>query len=225
MDGGETAEMPAAREPLVAAEHAPPPQSVEFRPTLHTAERRPLGLSAPAFSAGLLVGGLVLAVVLFAVGLPLGAVLALLVALGAALLFRAAVAREPESEAARLARRAAVETRSRSRLGFVSLRAFSAAWLEVLRLRAQRRRLQRDLHRCLSPLGEAVLHGDTVRAEVLRAQAEAAETRLREVEREIAIVLARARERVDQERSVAQPTQTLSVEDTDGQAGGAQASG
>jgi hypothetical protein len=218
---GSTVELPAARGHGPETGDVAPPGTVEFRPTLHTTGRRPFGLSAPAFSAAVGGGAVVLAIVLFAVGVTVGGVVALLVAVAAGLLFRTAVAREPESEAARLARRAIVETSSKSRLGAVSLRAFGAAWLEVLRLRGRRRRLERELNARLAPLGQAVLRDQTGRIEVLKAQAELAETQLGEVERKISTVLARAREQVDRERSVAQPTEALTIDDLHGPNDGA----
>jgi hypothetical protein len=206
-----TLELPAA-EPSVRAAPDEAPTVAEFPPTLHTVQRRPFGLSATAVLAALAGLGLGVTVVMFAVGAWIGGLLALALVVVVAALFRSAVRREPDSETARVVRRAGVETLSLWRLGAVSLRAWTGASLELARLQRRRRRLQRDLNGRLRPLGEAVLQEDPVRAEVLKAQAEVLAERLHELERDVTLVSERARERVERERAVSQPTESLKID-------------
>jgi len=122
---------------------------------------------------------------------------------------RAGIGRDPASRLARAWRRASARIHTQARLVAVSIRAWSAAAAELVRVRLRRLRLRRQLREQLRPLGEAVYRNQPQRARAIKAHAEAVERELLDSQREDAALVGAAREAIDRERAPAQPTEAL----------------
>jgi hypothetical protein len=78
-----------------------------------------------------------------------------------------------------------------------------------MRLRIEQRRLRRTQRARIHELGEAIFREDDEAAAVLKAEAQQLGDRIEQDEHEVKVALASASERVERERSVANPTQVL----------------
>jgi hypothetical protein len=188
-------------------------ETLEIRaPTIHRVERRRLGLGAVPLLGGLSCAASLVAIVLFAIGAWAAGISLIAVAVALGALFLNAARHEPDSETARAALKAADRTTSRASLAAVALRACSRAALELVRLRGREQRLHSQLQGRLKPLGEAVHSDDHERASELKAQADELKSALEQTKREAAAVKQAAREQIDRERIVSQPTRSLPLQ-------------
>lgn len=180
-----------------------------FAPTQHRVYRTAFGLGPVPLLA-------VVSAVVFLVGLVLlvtGAVILGLVLMALTVastaLFRAATQDDPNSHTARLAMIAEDRARGGARLAAATGRAWSRAAPELVRIRARRQRLSRELDSRLAPLGEAVHHGDDQRVQSLKAETDRLEREIEQAEREESKVRKALEEDVDQERLPILQTQAL----------------
>lgn len=205
-----------AREDDVAArdgdtEHMLPEREVQFPRTIHWAHRRPLGLGPGSLLAALAAITLVFAIVMFAVGSWAAGIVLLAASATEICLFLVAVRREPDSPGARVTRVAASRTDGLARMTGVTVRASTRTGVELARLWHRRAVLRIQLRRRLMPLGEAVYHDDSVRAEQLKAEAHRLDQQLGEAERLAAEARAALQEEIERERVTTQGTHQMPV--------------
>jgi hypothetical protein len=175
--------------------------------------RHVYGVLAPG-PALVLAGVLLLAAVLaLIVGSVLVAIVLLVLSALTFVLFVGAVQRDDESPVARRVLSGVRRTRLSIGLGRVSARAWASALHEVTALYFRAKTLRNERRRLLPTFGEATLRGDTARADELRSRLEVIDEQLVAYERARAAALARARERVSEERSPDQPTKESSLLD------------
>jgi hypothetical protein len=204
----ETVEMPPiAPSPTPGEQHA-----VTFPATMHKLHRRPLGVAPETLLGTCATVALMAAVVLFATGQWIGGLIALVVAIGTSALFGTAIRHQPDTPTARRTRRAIVSVSTSVRLMLVKLRTWSGAGVALLHIAQRRHRLRRKLRGQLGPLGEAVYRDDRERAETLKARASQIDQALKQAEREASAVVASAREEVARERTTAEPTEALPID-------------
>jgi hypothetical protein len=178
-------------------------------PSLHRLERRPLGVTPLPFLAGLTVVAIVLAVVLWAsVGWIPGAGL-LAVAVALSVLFSTGLRRQPDSPTAQLVAAGLVRLRDLTVFFASSGRTWSRTGAEVMSLRWQRVRLERELRRRLKPLGDAVHIGDGERIQALKSEAAALQRRLDELGTRETAVVASAQSEIERERAPVQSTEVF----------------
>jgi hypothetical protein len=196
-----------------------PVRGVQSPPTIHRANRRPLGVGPASWLGGVLLVALVVALVLLFTGAwPVAAVLIACALIALALLL-VAVEREPDDPAARLAVAAADRAVSHTRLLRVAAGAWSRAGLALVRINQRRYRLRWQLRRQLQPLGEAAYRGEDDRVQRLRAEAQQLERQLHDAQREGSHALGAARAAVERERVPLQATQAFPRVSEAGQAG------
>lgn len=185
-------------------------------PSVHRTERRPLGVPPLPFLAGMALGALVLAVVLWVGVNWIPGLGLLLVAVALAGLFWAGVRRQPESPTARGL--AGVWSRVRDLISFVSAssRTWSRTGRQLVSLRWRRLRLQRELRSRLTPLGEAVHAGDGARTEALKSEAAAIQRRLDELDQREEAVVSSARSQIQRERAPVQATEAFTTVPAEG---------
>lgn len=162
-------------------------------PSLHRAQRRPLGLEPLALLAGFETAGLLATVILFAIGAWIGGAILLAVSLVVLSLCVTAAHREPEAPLSRVILRGVDRVRSATRVAVVTIGTWVRAIVRLARVKQRRQRLRHELHRQLRPLGEAVYRGDDQRARALKAQARRIEHALAETERERVRLVQRVR--------------------------------
>jgi hypothetical protein len=181
----------------------------ELPPTLHRVGRRVGGVEMLPLVFGAAGGALVLALVLLVIG-NLVAAIALLALAGVLGAFaRAGIRRDPDSWVARVWLRATDRLGSQARVIAVSTGEWSRAAVGLTRGRLRRLRLRRELRDQLRPLGEAVYREQSERAEAIKAHAAALERELLDSRREDAVVVGAARETVERERALAEPTRAM----------------
>ena len=199
-EGGPAEPLPSFAEP--SPSHAEP--SAVAAP-----ERHVFGLAPPGLVLALAVGGLVVAIVMFAVGHWVAGVVLLLVALGLGALLASTVRQVPDGRVAQAVTRARADARGRAGLAWVSLVSWLGAGREVVRLRRARLDLRREQKALIHALGDAVYRGDLAQAAMLKGEVRARAERIEECERKLAAALAAARERVGRERRTIQPTKVF----------------
>jgi hypothetical protein len=79
----------------------------------------------------------------------------------------------------------------------------------LTRVRLRRLALRRELREQLRPLGEAVHREQAERAEAIKARAAALERELLDSRREAGVLVGAARETVERERALTEPTRAL----------------
>jgi hypothetical protein len=117
--------------------------------------------------------------------------------------------RLPGKRVAQLAVAASNAASGHAEFARVSLSSWWSANWALLRLRTQQRRIAYEQRGLINALGEAVFRDDIDRADQLKTQARACGERIAEHERELALEIAAARERVIRERVSIQSTQRL----------------
>lgn len=208
----ETAELPL--DPALArmrAEEQELPGTVGQKPaaTMHRIERRPLGVAPIPLLGGMAAGALVLAIVMFAsVGWVPG--IGLLLVSGALVgLLAAGLRRQPESATAQALSGLLVRGRDMSGFLLRSGRMWGRTGVELGSLRWQRIRLERELRKLLTPLGEAVHQDDIERTAVLKSQAAALQRQLDELGSLETSLVSTAQSRLERERVPVQATEAL----------------
>jgi hypothetical protein len=141
------------------------------------------------------LGGPLAALVFLLTGHALDAVVIALVAFTFGALF-AAEAREGLLHGVRVARRAAAIVFDRAAFAGSALSAWTSATVEIERLRARRRRLERRVVRLMQELGEAAYAGDYGSVQVARSRASAARTLIAQTDRVSEHVRSAARARI-----------------------------
>jgi hypothetical protein len=188
-------------------------QAAEPRTSVHEAHRQPLGLSPAAFLGTLSLATFLLVLVLLITGVWIGAIIALGILTALMSLLIPAVRHDPESRAARTARRGLIQTTGTARFAAVATRTWTDAGISLLHLKRERLHLRRQLDSRLAPLGEAVHRGDQARAQELNAQADRLEHELTEIDRLVAAIIDDARRTVEREKANAQLTEALPATD------------
>ena len=181
----------------------------ELPPTLHHVQRRVFGVEPLPLLFGASALALLVGVVLLVSGDPIPAIVLLLITGVLAAFVRTGIERDPASRVGRAWRLASARIHTQARLVAVSIRAWSAAAAQLVRVRLRRLRLRRQLREQLRPLGEAVYRNQPQRARAIKAHAEAVERELLDSQREDAALVGAAREAIDRERAPAQPTEAL----------------
>jgi hypothetical protein len=210
-------------ETLDAFTHRPSADTREFlasqdsrpRASIHESHRRPLGAPPPAFLGALSLAALLLVLILLITGSWIGATIALGAFIGLITLFIPAVRHDPDSQAARLTRRSVSNATNSTRFAAVAARSWTQAGISLLKIKQRRLRLKRELRSQLTPLGEAVHHGDQARAEDLKARADELEKQLEMIDADASAIVEGAREAVEREKTTSQPTQTLPPTETE----------
>ena len=203
----------------------PPEAAVGFPPSVHQASAVRAGRAPAPLLGALGAVACLIAIVLFAAGAWIDGMILLGISLALVTLFVSAVRREPDSQLALLTRATVDRSRSLARLAAISARASSRAALHLVSIRRRRRHLRHELRDRLAPLGEAVCHGDELRAKALKAQVSELERALRATEQEASAAVGGARQKIKHERATSERTQPLSAaraEATTGEDGSSQ---
>jgi hypothetical protein len=198
LDGDESSEAPVSA--------ATTPLDVTFGRTA----RHTFGLAPPEALLALAAVTLVIAVALFALGHWIFAGLSLMTAVVFARFFVWTSRRLPGKRVAQLAVAASDAASGHAGFARVSISSWWSANWALLRQRTLQRRIAYEQRGLINALGEAVFRGDNERAEQLKAKARACGERIAEHERELALAIAAARERVSRERVAIQQTERLS---------------
>jgi hypothetical protein len=129
-------------------------------------------------------------------------------------LFYGAARNDRTSAVARTAIRATDRARGWAGFGGRSVRAWTGAGRDILRLRSEARALQRERARVRLELGDAAYREDEATSTALRSRMHEIDDELAERERARTATVARARRRVEDEHRAVQPTRQLSVDET-----------
>lgn len=186
----------------------------KFAPTQHRVYRTPFGVGPVPLLAVVSAIAFVIGLILLLVGSVILGLVLMALTLASTALFRVATQDDPNSHTARLAMIAEDRARGGARLAAVTGRAWSRAAPELVRIRARRQRLNRELNSRLAPLGEAVHQGDAQRVESLKAEADRLEREIQHAEREESRVRQAVEQDLDQERAPILQTQALTPQTT-----------
>jgi hypothetical protein len=171
------------------------------------AERRIFGLAPTAFVAALAGLCLVAAIVLFAVGSIVVAVLILLVAIFLALLFLEQARRRRGSALDRAAADAVESSRAHVAFAAAAVRAWTGAGREVTALRLEARRLARERSKVQYALGAAAAGDDPGETERLRQELRGLDDRIAGCEKRAQAAVGNARKSTASERLSVSSTQ------------------
>ncbi len=219
---------------------ANPPLSARFCPRCGYA-LEPGGVEEPAIIAGApepelsprvtfwvipadVVLGLLLVVLGFAIALLVagrfisGSVL-LVIAVGLGRLLASPATRLPDSRFGRLLATAGVGARGRSVFAVTLVSSWSHAGREIVRLRRERRRLDRKRETLIHSLGEAAYRGDRQEATRYRAETRACDAEIDTSIREERRALDEAHARIERERLTVQATRALAADAPGGKPG------
>jgi len=188
-----------------------PARGLQSPPSIHTVNRRPLGVGPVSLLGGVLLAIVIVALILLVSGSWVAGVVLLAAALVLVALLLVALEHEPDDPAARLANVAAQRAGEHTRVVGAAARAWSRAGFVVLRVAQRRYRLRWQMRRQLEPLGEAAYRGEEDRLEQLKARARQVEIALHEAEREAERAVDAAREEVERERRPVQATEILPI--------------
>ena len=206
-----------SRRPSAAAVRPLRPAAQRRRPRINVdhADRQPLGAPPAGLLLALTAAALIAAGILIVAGAWIGVVISLGVFLAALSMLSSAIRQDPATPAARMRRRTATNTTGTARFAAVSARAWARAVASLVAIKQRRLRLRRELHRQLTPLGEADHQGDEERAEQLKAHAQELERELDESGRQAEAVISGAKAVVGREKSAVERTQAVSLTELD----------
>lgn len=179
--------------------------------SVHRIERRPLGVAPVPLLGGLALGALILAIVLGIAAGPIPGIGLLVVSAALFALLLTGVRRQPDSPISQVVSGLIVRTRDTASFSISSLGTWTTTGREIISLRARRFRLQRQLRRRLTPLGEAVHQSDAARAEELKAELADLQRQLEEARRHESAALTAAQSAVERERAPVQQTEVFSA--------------
>lgn len=209
VSGGDTLRV----QPLQADDPAQPVAGGREASAAWFVERRVFG-AVPATTA-LALALLVVGVVVLVLGhLLLGLVLLALGIVGLALFVEAA-RRGPQGRLGQAVESGMLRLRERASFLFGSADAWSHAGREVLRRRAELRRLEHERQQTQFELGGATYAQNAERASALLERLHALDARADECVRASEAATARARERIARERRTIQPTQIVQIPASD----------
>jgi hypothetical protein len=189
----------------------PPDETGEVPISYTVAEPRYFGVPPAVVAGAIAVVALALAVVLFVTGHWPFALILLGIAVLCFAVFLEVARRKPDHAAARVSAAAVSHARERAAAALESLAARSRAGTETLRLRRRLGLLQAYRRDLLTAFGEAVYRGDEAAAEQLRAELGGADAQARDLEQELAAVVAATRERIESAQLAVQQTQMIEL--------------
>ena len=176
-------------------------------PEYEVSERRTFGLAPTSFVAALAAVCLVAAIVLFALGRLVVAILLLVAAVILAALFVEQAHRRRASRLDRVAAGALDSSRGFACLAGTSLRAWTGAGREVTALRLEAKRLTRERSKVQYVLGAAAAAEDAAETERLRRRMRELDARIAECAKRAEAAVGDARERTAHERLAVSSTQ------------------
>lgn len=172
-------------------------------------EREVFGVAPPGLLLGFSIAAFVAGVVLLALGRWVTGAALLVVSAGLGVVFAGAARQLPDDPAAVGALKTAGRMRAWTRVAGIATTSWGRAGAAVMRLRIDQRRLRRTQRARIHELGEAIFREDDEAAAALKAEAQELGDRIEQDEHDVKVALASASERVERERSVANPTQVL----------------
>jgi len=165
----------------------------------------------PAFVLGCVL--LVAALAVLLAGSVITAIVLLVIAMAAFVLFYQAAKRNPEDRTARTVVSSTHDLRGWARFGLASISAWGHAGRDVVRLRRESRSLRREREPMLRSLGDAAYREDEPLVQTLRERIRELDRELAEREEARAETLAAARRHVDEEHDAATSTRQFDVDD------------
>ena len=171
------------------------------------------GVLSPGPAFVLTVGFVAASVVALIAGSVVATILLLALAFAAFVFFYGAARRNPGDPVARRVFASGHHLRGWVTFARASISAWTRALRAVFRLRSEARSLRREREPTLRSLGEAAYREDEPLVKELRDRVRQIDDELAKRDEARAEVLAAARQHVDEEREVAQPTQRLSVDE------------
>mgnify|MGYP000029323938 CR=1 FL=1 len=175
------------------------------------AQPRYFGLAPPVFVLGAAAVLLALGVVLLLTGALAVGVIAIVVALCLLPTFLAGARRWPDTPVAQAGISAADRLKDEAGVAAESITTWGRAGREVARLRREQFGLRRERDAKIRELGVS-FYAEDGRAEELKAEAKALDTRIEENERRLQRTIAGARRRVRKERAAVVATEVLEPE-------------